>query len=127
MKMQKSPNQFFFILSGSCLLSGVGIYALARVYAGHTFFTLVRNFGADGLWLLSLEFALAPFIQELFPRKYPTVLVTVCSFTGCLFEYLQEKGICKGTGDVLDCIMYLAAAMVGCLIIKKIYMRRETK
>lgn len=127
MKTQKLRNGVCFALSGIFLLAGVGIYVLAAEYPGGTVFTHLRNFGADFFWLLSLEFVLAPFIKEIFPEKYLPVLAVCSVFCGCLFEYLQAKGICKGTGDVLDCAVYLTAAVCGCLMIKKLYKRKGKK
>lgn len=127
MKLPIKPRMLCWILSVCALTAGAEIYVLASAYEGGTVFLFVRNFGADFLWALSLEFALAPFVKEIFPRKYPTVLAAVCMCVGCLFEYLQAKGICKGTGDFWDCAVYLTASVLGCSIIKKLYAEREKK
>lgn len=114
-------------LSVCALAAGVGIYISSSVFGGGAAFVFLRNFGADFLWALSMVFALAPFVKEIFPKKYTIVLVSVSLGCGSLFECLQAKGICRGTGDFWDCAVYLTAAVFGCLIIKKLYTGREKK
>lgn len=113
MKRNKSLP-LYLILSFLCLVLGAASYFLPPE------FKLFRNYAADFLWLLSFEFALAPFFKELFPKRYAAALFSVCTAAGALFELLQRLGVFGGTGDIFDVIVYLAAGTLGLLIIKSI-------
>lgn len=90
-------------------------------------FRILRNYGADFLWLWSYAFALAPFLRGLFPKKYLGVLFGVCTGTGILFEGLQGLEVFRGTADFWDVAVYFTAAVSGCLIIKQISKRGAVK
>lgn len=109
MKLPIKPRMLCWILSVCALTVGVEIYVLASAYEGGTVFLLVRNFGADFLWALSLEFALAPFVKEIFrenTRRYSPRFV--CASDACLNIY-RQKEFAKEQGifGIVRCILQL--------------------
>ncbi len=70
----------------------------------------------DFLWAFSLCFGLCLIFD---PQPQGIIVCSVIPFIyGVIWEVLQKQGIIKGTGDMADVIMYLAAssfAVILCL------------
>ena len=68
----------------------------------------------DLLWGLSLSIAMfAIFLPNLKQKIIISVIVFLC---GVFWEILQWMGIVSGTGDILDIVMYLVAALFAVMI-----------
>ncbi len=74
---------------------------------------VVKYYLCDMLW----GFALAICLCMVIPMRW-AVLVAVCF--GCTWELLQFVGLISGTGDILDCIVYLIGASSTMIINKKV-------
>lgn len=76
----------------------------------------LRYYFPDYLWGYSLCFALCCFIPPKKGRlEYPAVITALL---GCGLELLQAFGWIRGTGDVLDGLMYLTAGLTVAVINK---------
>ena len=127
-----SKSIYFTVFSAASLLLGGIIYILFRentYIAGvfdYSWLEPVRNcisvlscdfikyYLPDFLWSLSLcGFLIAIFAPKLVGAIICGATAVLC---GTLWEFLQCLGICSGTGDVFDIVMYLAAACVAVII-----------
>ena len=129
----------------SCVLLGLGgtIYILFRentYIANFTekfiYFDNVRSrlyflncnflkyYFTDFTWAFSLCCGLFSF----YPSKVSNVIKIglVTFLLGTIWEIIQYIGIIKGTGDVLDLMMYLSASVIAVTINIIIILRRKT-
>ncbi len=87
---------------------------IVRFYCAHIKSEFVRFYLPDFLWALSL----CCFLLLLFdPKSKGSVICSGTVFLyGVLWEILQYTEVVKGTGDVIDILMYLAAAVSAVII-----------
>lgn len=71
----------------------------------------VRYLLCDLLWALALCSSLSVLLTDR-----AAAAVTLCF--GCGWELAQAAGVIAGTGDPLDCLMYLFGAIIAVLINK---------
>lgn len=75
-------------------------------------FSMIQNpilkfYLADYLW----AFSLSCWLRCIFINEQKKVFsITIVTVTGTLYELAQCSGIVSGTGDVIDCLLYLLAA-----------------
>ncbi len=70
------------------------------------FNTVIYNWGADFLWVVSFALALSCFVEK------PITAAGIVFGLGLLFEFFQLFGITTGTFDIFDIVAELLGAMV---------------
>lgn len=125
-------KSFYIIVSLFSLVFGGLIYALFRKNSIIAIFlhkyicldTLKINFSnldsvfikyyfIDFLWALSFICGLQAIV---FPQNRIYITSALVIITGVFWEVLQYLNILPGTGDFLDCLMYLTAVLTVVLI-----------
>ncbi len=116
------------------LMVGVSIYVLFRkntyihtilnispdMFFGYSSFLLdelIRYALPDFLWSYSLNFGL--YAIYLPKNKGKIIIPITVSLLGFCWEILQKFGLTSGTFDIIDCLMYVGASMVSCIIYLK--------
>jgi hypothetical protein len=75
------------------------------IYIGDRFNLLsnnITNYIPDGLWAYSFTSA----ILTIWNRDINTIWISILGLFFIIFEILQSADILKGTGDILDIIIY---------------------
>lgn len=85
------------------------IYSLIGTSVEMSGSRFIRFYVADYLW----GFSLSCWLYAIFlPRRRGSALCTlVVCVVGVGYESLQFFGVVSGTGDVIDCLMYLLAGL----------------
>lgn len=97
-----------YFLIGVPLILGVIIYQnINCINAG------ISNYLPDALWSCSLSLA----ILKLWSWRLNVYNIGVIIFTPILFELLQYINVFKGTGDILDVVVYLLSIFVTILFV----------
>ena len=79
----------------------------------------IRYYLPDFLWGYSLCCGILAIIMPQ-QHKHTIMIVLIVSALGCAWELLQYCNIVKGTGDMIDCMLYITAAcLAGCINIFK--------
>lgn len=111
------------VLSFAFLFSGLLIYLATRtgtyvnamfdslisvptIAPDTVFNTVIYNWGADFLWVVSFTLALSCFVEK------PIIAAGIVAGLGVLFEFFQLFGITTGTFDIFDIVAELLGAMV---------------
>jgi len=85
----------------------------------------IKYYFVDYLWAFSLNCGLHTiFLPNI---KCSFLLTTIVFLIGALYEILQTIDFINGTGDIVDVIMYLLAAITVNLINLFLQKRGETK
>ena len=130
-----SKRAFFILLGTLSLIIGGAIYLLFRenayitIFFGTNFLARIREtvsflsvqivnfYFVDFLWGLSLcAYLLAIFAPKGAGIFFCGIVAFLC---GTGWELLQFTGVVSGTGDVLDIIAYLVAAIIAVIIFLK--------
>lgn len=127
---------YYITHSAAALIFGMFLYLLFRdgtylhtflriptdnplAYISFTGDQFIRYYFPDFLWGYSLCCGMFAIIM---PQQYRHVImiVLIVSVLGCGWELLQYSNIVRGTGDIMDCILYITAAcLAGCINIFK--------
>lgn len=75
--------------------------------------TVIYNWGADFLWVVSFTLALSCFVEK------PIIATVIVFGLGLLFELFQLFGITTGTFDVFDVVAELLGAILVFVVIKQ--------
>ena len=104
--MDKLQKADFLINVVVPLLSGIGIYYVARHFAINKF---TRNQLPDALWAWSLFSC----ILIIWVRRINALWISV-AFVFCItFEVFQHYQIISGAGDYLDILVYVMSATIA--------------
>ncbi len=76
------------------------------------FNTVIYNWGADFLWVVSFTLALGCFVEK------PIFATGIVAGLGILFELFQLFGITTGTFDIFDIVAELLGALIVFVVIK---------
>lgn len=135
--LKKFRNSGIFIILGTfSLVAGLLIYLIFRSGALITvilskyiqlsylkkslyFFDngFIKYYLPDYLWALSLSC----YLQLLFPQNIKSSVLCTCSVLclGVTYEILQYANFVKGTGDIIDMLLYMLAGLTVNIIILK--------
>lgn len=81
---------------------------------------LLRNWGADALWMVSFTI----FIQIiLWPSR--TRYLVFCALVGGIWELMQLCGLVGGTADVFDLLAYLIGTLIAIALIKTVVKEKK--
>ncbi len=82
---------------------------------------VVRNWGADYLWMLSFTI----FIQLVLRlREKDTQWLLLCTGLGIVWEFLQWFGRVNGTADIGDAAAYLLGS-ISAILLTRIVAKEE--
>lgn len=118
------------VLSFAFLFSGLLIYLATRtgtyvnamfdslisvpaIAPDTVFNTVIYNWGADFLWVVSFTLALSCFVEK------PIIAAGIVAGLGVLFEFFQLFGITTGTFDIFDIVAELLGATIVFVVIKQ--------
>ena len=133
-----SNRQKYLLLCGGCLVPGCICYAFFRPDTYIAIFLrklplftqtlpvlsslFLQSYLPDLLWGLALSLGLMAIYD---PDVKGAFFCSACSFAcGCIWEALQFFGSVRGTGDLLDVLMYLFGSVFSMLLFRKV--RNET-
>ncbi len=69
----------------------------------------IKNYLPDALW----AYAFVSTLLIIWDRKLPIIWLAGILFVFVAFELAQKTGITKGTGDVIDIIIYFISATIA--------------
>lgn len=104
-------------------LEPISSYSLSQILSGINPFLLrvLNGYVADLCWSAAFPLALQSFLC-LKGKHQLWLLLSV--LLGVIYEFLQMKGVCPGTSDPLDVLVYILGTLISLVLIHIIW--RET-
>lgn len=110
------------VLKGKYALISVVLVAFLLLLGTLTYLIFpsgfLRNYIPDFLWAMAFCLCLLVIAGMSIRWSYVIFLFCLCVFTGIAFELMQYKELIKGTGDIIDVVVYAAGAACGILLVK---------
>lgn len=78
-------------------------------------YAFLKFYLVDYLW----AFSLACWLRCVLVEESGKICIVIVSLTGILYEIAQFFGIVSGTGDILDCFLYVLAGFTVSALNKK--------